>query len=312
LAPLIRRELMNEHVLQIPAISPFRIWLYDFQTGFTDSLKVIWKNRLAAFGLCTVILLVSVALLTPLLAPHDPLEMSIKNRLATPTADHLLGTDIYGRDILSRIMYGARITMTVATGATVIACSFGVLIGAIAGFFGGKVDAVLMRLMDAILAFPGTLLAITLVAALGQGLFGVFIAIGSHSIPSFSRIVRGSVLSQKEKEYVEAARMVGDSERRILFSQILPNCMSPIFVKISLEFATAILIESSLSFLGLGVPPPAPSWGLMLSEARGYMEVAPLTAIFPGVTISLAILGFNLVGDGLRDVYDPRLSESGK
>lgn len=303
---------MNERVLEIPAISPTRIRLHNVWTGFRESLAVLLKNRLAAFGLCLVVLLVLVALLTPLLAPHDPLEMSIKNRLAAPSGDHLLGTDIYGRDILSRIMHGARITLTVAAGAVLISCVLGVPLGAIAAYSGGKADAVIMRIMDAILAFPGTLLAIALVAALGQGMMGVFIAIGSHQIPSYARIVRGSVLSQREKEYVEAARMVGESERRILFSQILPNCMSPIIVRMTMEFAVAILIESSLSFLGLGVPPPAPSWGLMLSEARGYMEVAPLTAIFPGVAISLAILGFNLLGDGLRDVFDPRLAESGR
>jgi ABC-type dipeptide/oligopeptide/nickel transport system permease subunit len=302
---------MSNQVLEVPALAP-PSRARDLWVGVTESFAVLWKNKLAAFGFCCIVLLLFVALLAPLLAPHDPLEMSIRNRLAKPTADHLLGTDIYGRDILSRIMYGARITVSVAGAATFMACFFGVPIGAVAGFFGGKLDAVLMRLMDAILAFPGTLLAIALVAAIGQGLFGVFIAIGFNDIPGYARIVRGTTLSQREKEYVEAARMVGESELRILFSHILPNCMSPILIRVSLDFAGAILIESSLSFLGLGIPPPAPSWGLMLSEARGYMEVAPLTAIFPGIAISLAILGFNLLGDGLRDIFDPRLAESGK
>jgi ABC-type dipeptide/oligopeptide/nickel transport system permease subunit len=182
-------------------------------------------------------------------------------------------------------------------------------VGAVSAYAGGWTDAVVMRFVDAFLAFPGRLLAIALVAAMGPSFLTFYLAIGLTSIPGYIRVVRATVLSQKEREYVEAARMTGEFEFRILFFQILPNCIAPILVLVSLDFAHAILVESSLSFLGLGFPPPAPSWGLMLSEARGYMELAPHVAIFPGLVISLAILGFNLLGDGLRDIFDPRQYE---
>ena len=193
-----------------------------------------------------------------------------------------------------------------AIGAVFLGAFFGIPIGAISGFAGRWVDAALMRLMDAIIAFPGRLLAIALVASLGGGLFPLYIALGVNSIPSYARMVRGAVLSQKEKEYVEAARMTGESDLSILFFQVLPNCLSPLLVRLSLDFGNAILAESSLSFLGLGLPPPTASWGLMLKEVTPFLQLQPMAAFFPGLTISLIILGFNLLGDGLRDVFDPR------
>ena len=274
------------------------------------ALSVILRNRLAALGLVVVLWISLVALLAPHLATHDPFQMNLADRLMRPSAEHWLGTDSYGRDIFTRVVYGGRIAMRVAIGAVLLAIVIGVPLGALSGYAGGWVDTLVMRGIDTFLAFPGRLLAITLVAVLGPTFFTLCLAIGITSVPGYARVVRAGVLSQKEKEYVEAARMTGEPELRILFYQILSNCMAPILVLVSLDFAHAILVESSLSFLGLGFPPPAPSWGLMLSEARGYMELAPHVAIIPGLVISLTILGFNLIGDGLRDIFDPRQYEA--
>lgn len=278
--------------------------------NFAQALKIILRNRLATLGLIIVLLTCLTALFAPSLATYNPLEMNLPKRLLGPSSEHLLGTDIYGRDIYTRLLFGTRIAMHVALGAVVLAAVIGIPLGAISGYAGGWVDTTTMRFIDAFLAFPGRLLAIALVAAMGPTFFTLYLAIGMTSFPAYTRVVRGSVLSQKEKEYVEAARMTGESAWRILFFQVLPNCIAPILVLVSLDFAHAILVESSLSFLGLGLPPPAPSWGLMLNEARGYMELAPHVAIFPGLVISITILGFNLLGDGLRDVFDPKQYES--
>ena len=274
-----------------------------------DAFAIILRNRLAALGLIIVLWISLTAILAPQLATHDPLKMNLAERLVRPSAEHWLGTDSYGRDIFTRLVYGSRIAMRVALGAVLLAVVIGVPIGALSGYAGGWVDTLIMRGIDTFLAFPGRLLAITLVAAMGPTFLTLYLAIGITSVPGYARVVRASVLSQKEKEYVEAARMTGEPELRILFYQILANCIAPILVLVSLDFAHAILVESSLSFLGLGFPPPAPSWGLMLSEARGYMELAPHVAIIPGLVISLTILGFNLIGDGLRDIFDPRQYE---
>jgi peptide/nickel transport system permease protein len=275
-----------------------------------DSLTVLLRNRLATVGLLIVAAIALAALFGPWLATHDAYQMRLAEPLSRPSSTHLLGTDRFGRDILTRILLGANIAMRVALAAVTVACLIGVPLGALSGYKGGWIDTLVMRIIDALLAFPGRLLAIALVAALGTDFFTLCLAIGVNAIPGYTRVVRAAVLVQREKDYVEAARMAGESETHILFRQILPNCLAPIFVLVSLDFAHAILLESSLSFLGLGFAPPAPSWGLMLSEARGYMEIAPHAAIFPGLAISLTILGFNLLGDGLRDVFDPRQYES--
>jgi ABC-type dipeptide/oligopeptide/nickel transport system permease subunit len=276
---------------------------------FLGACQVIARNRLALFGVVIVGVWLLTALLAPLMATHDAYEINIAQRLKSPSADHWLGTDYLGRDTYSRIVFGARTAFQVAVGAVFLGAFFGIPIGAIAGFAGRWVDSALMRVMDAIIAFPGRLLAIALVASLGGGLYSLYIALGINSIPSYARIVRGVVMSQKQKEYVEAARMTGESNWSILFLQVLPNCMSPLLVRLSLDFGHAILAESSLSFLGLGLPPPTASWGLMLKEVTPYLQLQPMAAFFPGLTISLIILGFNLLGDGLRDVFDPRQYE---
>lgn len=274
-----------------------------------DSIRVIARNRLALIGGGIICIGIIMAVFAPLIATYEPNEINIAQRLQGPSAEHWLGTDFMGRDTFSRIVFGARTAFQVALGAVLIGALLGIPIGAIGGYCGRWVDAALMRVVDAILAFPGRLLAIALVASLGGGLFSLYVAIGVSSIPSYARIVRGAVLTQKEKEYVEAARMTGESDAYILFMQILPNCAAPMLVRLSLDFAQAILTESSLSFLGLGFPPPTPSWGLMLKEVSPFLELQPWAALFPGLTISLMILGFNLLGDGLRDVFDPRQYE---
>jgi peptide/nickel transport system permease protein len=278
----------------------------SYFSQFLGACQVIARNRLALFGVVIVGAWLLTALFAPYIATHDAYEINIANRLKGPSADHWLGTDSLGRDTFSRLVFGARTAFQVAIGAVFLGAVFGIPIGAIAGFTGRWVDAILMRFMDAIIAFPGRLLAIALVASLGGGLFSLYIALGVNSIPSYARIVRGVVLSQKEKEYVEAARMTGESGLTILFFQVLPNCLSPLLVRLSLDFGHAILAESSLSFLGLGLPPPTASWGLMLKEVTPFLQLQPMAAFFPGLTISLIILGFNLLGDGLRDVFDPR------
>ena len=276
---------------------------------FADAFRVIARNRLALLGLFIVAAGIFTAIFAPYLATHDPYEINIANRLQAPSLEHWLGTDFLGRDTYSRIVFGARTAFEIPAGAVFLGALFGVPLGAVAGFSGRWIDSIIMRFMDAIMAFPGRLLAIALVASAGGGFASLYIALGLSAIPSNARIVRSAVLAQKEREYVEAARMSGESDFTILFLQVLPNCLSPLLVRLSLEFAHAILAESSLSFLGLGLPPPTPSWGLMLKEVTPFLQLQPLAAFFPGLTISVVILGFNLLGDGLRDIFDPRQYE---
>ncbi|MGH7844345.1 MAG: ABC transporter permease [Candidatus Binatia bacterium] len=293
---------MKQETLTWTAVDSAHFYL----SRFVDAFRVIARNRLALIGLIIVSTGIFTALFAPYLATHDAYEINIANRLQGPSSEHWLGTDFLGRDTYSRLVFGARTAFQVAIGAVFLGAFLGIPLGAISGFAGRWVDSAIMRVMDAIIAFPGRLLAIALVASLGGGLFSLYIALGINSIPSYARIVRGVVLSQKEKEYVEAARMTGESDFHILFFQVLPNCLSPLLVRLSLDFGSAILTESSLSFLGLGLPPPTASWGLMLKEVTPFLQLQPMAAFFPGLTISLIILGFNLLGDGLRDVFDPR------
>ena len=278
----------------------------SFSSRLWQAFRVIARNRLALLGLVIILTGVFAAIFAPFITTHDPFEINIPERMQPPSWNHWFGTDFMGRDTYTRVVFGARTAFQVAIGAVVLGAFFGIPIGLLAGYFGGWVDAAFMRVMDAILAFPGRLLAIALVASLGGGLFSLYVAIGINSIPSYARIIRGAVLSQKEKEYVEAARMTGETDAGIMYRHILPNCFAPLLIRLSLDFAGAILTESSLSFLGLGFPPPTPSWGLMLKEVSPFLELQPWAAFIPGLTISLMILGFNLLGDGLRDVFDPR------
>lgn len=267
------------------------------------------ENRMAVAGLCFVAFVFVVAAFAPRIALYDPDHVDLTARLAPLSPDHPFGTDTFGRDIFSRVVYGARISVIAGVGSVTLALAAGIFLGAVAGFAGRTLDNALMRVMDAVMAFPGLLLAIAMMSALGASLTNVCIALAIRYTPNFARLVRASVLKEREKEYVEAAMVQGESNLRVLFRQILPNCMAPVLVQATLDFAHAIIAEASLSFLGIGVPPPTPSWGSILHAARSTMEFYPWAAIFPGLAICFSVLGLNLLGDGLRDVLDPRLSE---
>jgi len=256
-----------------------------------------------------VLFFVVTAILAPWLSPYNPNEGDLTQRLQPPTGEHILGTDPLGRDILSRVIHGARISLQIQIVSVTIALIIGIFLGMVGGYYGGFFDHLIMRVMDILLAFPGIFLAIAIIAVLGPGLANLMLAAGIYSIPQFARIVRGSVLSLKEKEFVEAARAVGEKDFSILFRYLLPNSMAPIIVQTTLRMATVLLTASGLSFLGLGVQPPTPEWGAMLSNARAYLITAPHVATVPGLAIMLVVMGFNLFGDGLRDSLDPRLRD---
>jgi len=267
------------------------------------------KNRGAVIGLSILLFLVFIAFLGPYLAPYDPYQSNMPESLQAPSVSHILGTDELGRDILSRIIYGSRISLKVGFLAVGFALTIGVFLGALAGYYGGKVDNIIMRTMDIMLAFPSLLLAIAFMTALGRGIENAIIAIGIVSTPHYARIVRGSVLSIKENEYIQAARAIGASDFRIIFKHVLPNVLSPIVVRATLGISSAILETAALGFLGLGVQPPFAEWGAMLGSGRGYFYNAPHIVLYPGLAITMTVLAFNLLGDGLRDVLDPRLKQ---
>ena len=287
---------------------------YDRHPIF-DQLGQLWRNKTAIFGLVIISGFILMAVLAPVLSPHDPLETSLYDQLKPPvwhetgTWKHILGTDELGRDTLSRIIYGARVSLTVAVVSVGIAFTLGTLLGCIAGYYKGFWDSLIMRIMDMILAFPYLLLAIVVVAYLGPSLQNAMMAIGITYVPRFARIVRGSVLEECEKDYVMAARAVGARDGRIIFINILPNCLGPLIVQTTLSMASAILDAAALSFLGLGAQPPTPEWGGMIARSRALILRASWVMTFPGIAILLAVLGFNLLGDGLRDALDPRLRD---
>jgi peptide/nickel transport system permease protein len=280
------------------------------RSGFwADTLRRVARNRAAMAGGTLVGIFVVMALLAPVLSPYDPLKGRLGERLRTPNPAHWLGTDELGRDVLSRVLHGARITAQIQVAAVGLALAVGTALGLIAGYVGRSVDQVIMRLMDILMAFPGIFLALAIIAALGTGLDNVIIATGIFLVPQFARVVRASTLTLREMEFVQAARALGQGDFAIVFRYLLPNSLAPIIVQTSLRMATVLLTASGLSFLGLGVQPPAPEWGAMLSSARSYMINAPHVALMPGLAIALVVLGFNLLGDGLRDSLDPRLRE---
>jgi peptide/nickel transport system permease protein len=267
----------------------------------------LWRRKTAVLGLVLASAVLLGAGLAPVLAPADPLVMTPK-RFALPSAAAWLGTDQFGRDMLARLLHGARVSMLVSFSAVALAALAGATVGLLAGHFEGKVDLALMRVIDVLMAFPTLLLTLAVVATFGASLANLVMAITLAYIPIFSRIVRGSVLSVKQNEFVHASRALGAPDGRIMLREILPNVLAPIIVQGTFNLSTAIMVEAALSFLGLGVQPPAPSWGSMLSEARSFMELDPWLAIAPGGAITVAVLGFNLFGDGLRDILDPRLA----
>lgn len=280
-----------------------------------EQLSQLWRNKTAVAGLVIVSTFMLTAILAPRISPHDPVEASLYDQLKPPawkengSWKNILGTDDLGRDILSRIIWGARVSLVVAVVSVGLAFTIGTFLGSVAGYYKGKIDTLLMRLMDIILSFPYILLAIVIVAYLGPSLRNAMIAIGITYVPRFARIVRGSVLEECEKDYVLAAKAIGASDFRVIFIAILPNCLGPLIVQTTLSFASAILDAAALSFLGLGAQPPTPEWGAMIAHSRSLILRASWVMTFPGLAILLAVLGFNLFGDGLRDALDPRLRD---
>jgi len=270
-------------------------------------LKRLARHRSAVVGLIVIGVLILAAIFAPVLAWHAPDIQNLPNRLAQPgSPGHVLGTDELGRDILSRLLYGARISLAIGIVVVLVAVGVGVPAGALAGY-DSRYDAPIMRLTDLLLSFPGILLALVVVAVLGPGLRNAMLAVGIFSVPVFVRITRASVLSVRDLEYVHAARVAGSSDVRILFKHIMPNCLAPLLVQATFRVATSILTAASLSFIGLGAQPPSPEWGAMLATGRVNLYIAPHVTLYPGLAIFVTVLAFNLLGDGLRDLLDPRL-----
>ncbi|WP_322622036.1 nickel transporter permease [Aedoeadaptatus coxii] len=274
------------------------------QSRIKDLLHIFYKNKMAVAGFIIILAMVIIAVFAPLIATQAPEAQDLAARFQSPSAAHFFGTDNFGRDIFSNVVYGARISLFIGLVATIISVIIGTIIGAVAGFFGGAVDNLMMRLVDIILSIPSLILAIAISAVLGTGIRNLILAVSLSSITNYARIVRASVLSVKEQEYVEAAKIGGASNFRLIFRHILPNCTGPIIVQATLGVGTAILQAASLSFIGLGVQPPTPEWGGMLSQGRSYIRDYPHMTIFPGLAIALTIFSLNLFGDGLSDTLD--------
>ena len=276
-----------------------------------SQLKEIWRrfrrNKQAMVGMCMLLLMIFSAIFASVISPYDPLQQDIINRLQPPSAAHFFGTDELGRDIFSSILYGSRISLTVGLIAVSISSVVGCALGAIAGYYGGVLDNVIMRCTDVLMAIPSILLNISIVAALGTGLQNVMIAIGISSVPAYCRIMRASLLSLKDQEFVDASRAAGASDPYIILNHILPNSLAPLIVQATLKIGGAILSCASMSFIGLGIVPPTPEWGAMLSTGRDFLRDAPHLTAFPGMAIMFAVFAMNLMGDGLRDALDPKL-----
>lgn len=305
-----RNEKIDKHSVQVTEDS---VVLEKPESQIKAMWETLLQNKAAVVGLVVICFLVAIALVDFAgsifgfsITPHDPVNGDMTKAFIKPGAEYWFGTDQLGRDIFSRVISGTKVSLFVGLCAVAFSLTIGVVLGSVAGYFGGKTDSVIMRCMDMMLAIPSMLLAITLMAAFGKGIDKAIIAIGVVSIPEYARIVRSSILSVKENDYVAAARVIGNSDKRIIFKHILPNVISSIVVRATLGISTAILDTSALGFLGLGVQPPAAEWGDMLGRARGFIFKDPYTLIFPGLAITIAVLAFNLFGDGLRDALDPK------
>ncbi|MDI6781867.1 MAG: ABC transporter permease [bacterium] len=272
-------------------------------------IKRLFCNKMVLFGGSIVMIFVVVAICCPLLSPYDPYQVNLCERLQPPDKEHLCGTDNIGRDVLSRIIYGTRVSLAIGVIATLISMIFGLFFGVISGYFGGYIDKIVLCLIDIMLAFPGLLLAIGIAVAIGPGLLTLFMALSIVGWAGFARMVRGVVIAAKEQAYVEAARAIGVSDMGIIIRHILPNCLSMVIVLSTLKIGSFILGEAALSFLGLGAQPPTPTWGSMVSTGFVFLRSAPWISIIPGLTIAVVVIGFNLFGDGLRDTFDPKLRE---
>jgi peptide/nickel transport system permease protein len=295
-----------EPALALPTQNVVLAHTFETQSEFKKVIRQLQRSRAAMVGGIVLVLIVLTALFATMIAPEDPIQQNYTQVLLAPSSSHVFGTDQFGRDVLSRVVIGSRQSLAVAAIAIAIAASFGTILGLLSGFFGGWVDTIIQRLIDVQLAFPGILFAMAVVAVLGPGLRNAMIAVGISLIPSYARMVRGSVLSQKEHVFVEAARACGAGNTRIVFRHILPNIFGPIMVLSTISVAWAILIGSSLSFLGLGAQLPNPEWGLDLAMARDYLREAWWMSTFPGIAIMATVVSVNLIGEGLRDALDPR------
>jgi len=311
---MVNFKMWNKKIRNKPASNLSPEVLKDLRKNSLEQKKLFFirffSNKLAVFGAFVVFFLIIITLISNFLPFMDPFTMNPDEAFSPLSLKYPFGTDQFGRDTLSRVIYGGRVSLRVGFFAAMISAFFGIIIGAFAGFYGKILDTFLMRFTDALFAFPPILLAIVLVAVWGPGINNAMIAIGIVYIPVFARIVRSAVIANKKSLYVEAARANGMSDFNILFGQIIPNCFSVIIVQITVTFAEAMIFEAGLSFVGLGAQPPIPSWGKMLSDVRGFMQHYPLQLIIPGSVLAVAVLGFNLLGDGLRDVLDPRLYRS--
>ncbi|MBX9975166.1 ABC transporter permease [Cytobacillus firmus] len=290
---------MSINVIKKPKVS---------SNSFFEHFRNFSKRKQGIAGLLIITTILLLAIFAPMIAPYDPVDdVNYSNLNAAPSSTHLFGTDEYGRDIFSRVIYGAKVSIQISFITILLSASIGVVMGLISGFFGGVIDGLLMRLVDGLMSFPPLLFAIALMAALGSSIKNIILALAIVYTPMFARLIRGCVLSIKEKEYIDSIKVIGGSNIRILFKHILPNCVSPLLIQMTTYFAYAILAEASLSFLGLGVPQPEPSWGNILYDGRHYMIDSPWITIFPGIAIGITVLGLNLLGDGLRDYLDPNL-----
>lgn len=285
--------------------------ILDQSRRFTGLTRKVLRTRKGRLGLGIVAAIVVISIFAPVLAPHDPIEQSLIERLESPTAEHPFGTDAFGRDVLSRVIFGFRISLLIGVVSVGIGAVLGTALGVIGGYYGGRIDTVVGRLIDVMLAFPFLLFALFIVAVLGQSLMNVMIAVGIATSPRFARLARGDTFSVKEEEFVTAARSLGRSDTNIMTEHILPNIITPIVVMASLNMGRAIIISAALSFLGLGVQPPTPTLGGILSDGREHMELAPWVTIFPGLAITMTVMAFNLLGDALTDALDPQLQGGG-
>ncbi len=274
---------------------------------FREILIRFFKNKPAVISFCIILILVLCAIFAERIAPFGYDDQDLSRRFIFPNKEFLFGTDDYGRDIFSRIVYGARTSLIIGLISVSFSCVIGIVLGSIAGFYGKTIDNIIMRFIDIMLAIPNILLAISIAASLGPGIVNLIIAVGIGAIPGYARIVRASILSVKEQEYIEAARAIGASDSRLILKHILPNCLAPIIVQATMSIATAILSAATLSFIGLGISPPTPEWGSMLSAGRAYLRDYWHVVTFPGLIIMITVFAFNLFGDGLRDALDPRL-----
>ncbi len=309
--------LSQEEMLDIEVpVSRVTLSLHRFWEAFTNAVSELCRSTTAIIGALMLLVLLGLCLLTPYIARYDPIKQNYREMLQTPSAKHYFGTDRYGRDIWSRILWGGRRLLTISVLAVLVGVLVGIPMGTLSGYYGKWIDAFTMRVVDAWLAFPGILIYLMLATLVREWKLAGFwndlafiFALGGNQVPRLARLVRGTVLAEKEKEYVEACRAIGEGNLYIAMREILPNCVSPVIVQATVSLGSTLLVIAALSFLGLGSPPPTPDWGSDLNLARDHMESRPLIAIFPGLAISYAVLAFNLFGDGLRDVLDPRLAD---